>query len=221
MATQTPSEIFAGNLRKRREELRWSQEDLAAGCRTWGLDGFARAAIAQIEGGRRRVSLDEAVVLAYLLQTPISPSASVPDRAFPSPEKWFSLLTTDPSTTLRIGSSPAPAWILRVPASNIVDPGAVLKDRREAAAVEKMALDLGVSREDVAQAAVRLWGHGIFDERERRLADGTGDIRVRRGLITRQLMAELSRAASAQDAKRKPSSATRAARPRSTRGPAR
>ena len=209
MATHTPSEIFAGNLRKRREELRWSQEDLAAGCRTWGLDGVTRAAIAQIEGGRRRVSLDEAVVLAYLLQTPISPSASVPDLAFPSPEQWFSLLTTDPSTTLQIGSAKGPAWILRVPASNIVDPDAVLTSRREAAAVEKMALDLGVSPEAITRAAVRLWGHGIFDERERRLADGTGDIRVRRGLITRQLIAELSRAASVQDTKRKASGAAR------------
>jgi len=191
MATHTPSEIFAGNLRKRREELRWSQEDLAAGCRTWGLDGFTRAAIAQIEGGRRRVSLDEAVVLAYLLQTPISPSASVPDLAFPSPEQWFSLLTTDPSTTLQIGSAKAAAWILRVPASNIADPGVALTARREEAMMEKIALLLGVSRDDVAATAVRMWGHGIIDERERRLANGTGDIRVRRGLITRQLVHEL------------------------------
>jgi transcriptional regulator with XRE-family HTH domain len=50
---------------------------------------------------------------------------------------------------------------------------------------------------DVAAVAGRLWnGRGIRAERERRLAaaDGTGDPRVRRGHITRALIAELEQA---------------------------
>ena len=49
----------------------------------------------------------------------------------------------------------------------------------------------GLPREDLEHAASRLWGHGIMEEREQRLAGGTGDVRVRRGVITRQLLSEL------------------------------
>jgi hypothetical protein len=60
----------------------------------------------------------------------------------------------------------------------------------------ELAQRLGLRPEDVYGAAERLWGHNLHQERERRLAE-LGDLsaserRVRRGHITRALVAELA-----------------------------
>lgn len=194
-AVSTPSAIVAGNLRRRREELGWSQETLAAGVRAWGFEGFTRGTVAQIENGRRRLSVDELVLFAFLLQTPISPSADVAGPTFPSPEQWFSLLTVDPSTTIRVGTKNGPVWILRVPSEHVVN--TEVTDAQADEAMAKVARGLGISTDDVSEVAVQLWGHGIIDERERRLeagGGGSGDTRTRRTHITRILIGELQRA---------------------------
>lgn len=172
MAPQTPSEIFATNLRRTRGALGWSQEDLAAGCRRWGLGGVTRATIAQIETGRRRVALDEAAVLAYLLQTPIR-----------------SLLSTD-APTLRIGTrDDLPARVLEVPTPGLHPDEPLLMVRSSKMGPLTAAFD-----ERMGLAAERLWGHTMMEEVERRLAEGAsgGDVRVRRGLLLRRLAMELA-----------------------------
>jgi transcriptional regulator with XRE-family HTH domain len=207
---QTPSAIFASNLRQRREELGWSQEDVAGACRTWGLEGVTRATIAQIETGRRRVSLDEAVVLSYLLQTPIVAPPLDPlrdalrrqgvSRKHLLGELWKrpkSLLSTE-AEEVRIGArDDAPAWVLDVPTPG-QDPSIALILSR-AGEAERLLRNMPADEEELERAASRLWGHGILEERDRLLAEArrSGDARVRRGLLLRQLILEVAAATAA------------------------
>ncbi len=69
---QTPSEIFAGEVRATRERKGWTQQQLAS--RLSALDcPIDRSTIAKIESGKRRVSLDEAFAFAAALG--VSPAA--------------------------------------------------------------------------------------------------------------------------------------------------
>ena len=66
---ETPSEAFARRLKRFRERRGWTQHDLARelGVVGWTVD---RAQIAKIETGTRRISLDEAVNIAWALGLP-------------------------------------------------------------------------------------------------------------------------------------------------------
>src|SRR5688500_12095160 len=69
-SNKTPSEVLAGQLaewRKRRNGL--SAQELA-GCITELGGKLARVAIAETENGPRRISLDEALLLAAALNVP-------------------------------------------------------------------------------------------------------------------------------------------------------
>lgn len=66
---ETPSEAFARRLKRFRERRGWTQHDLA---RELGIVGWTvdRAQIAKIEIGARKISLDEAVNIAWALGLP-------------------------------------------------------------------------------------------------------------------------------------------------------
>ena len=61
-----PSQVFARRVREVRERQRWSQEDLARRLGELGLS-MDRAQVARIERRDRKVSIDEAFVLAHAL----------------------------------------------------------------------------------------------------------------------------------------------------------
>jgi transcriptional regulator with XRE-family HTH domain len=77
---------LAANLRCAREDLGWTQADLAADLAAFGWPGWTPATVAAIETGKRRVSLDELgalctvldVGLAYLVGAPASFPAEWP-----------------------------------------------------------------------------------------------------------------------------------------------
>ncbi len=63
---RTTSEVFGSRLRQARERQGWNQEDVANKLENLGLK-LDRTAIAKIEGGYRKLSLDEAVAIAAVL----------------------------------------------------------------------------------------------------------------------------------------------------------
>lgn len=81
-----PSEIVAQRVRELREGRGWSTSDLAARCAFAGMPSLNRAVLANIELGRRaRVSIDEILVLAYVLDVaPLHLFIPVDDEKTPS-----------------------------------------------------------------------------------------------------------------------------------------
>jgi transcriptional regulator with XRE-family HTH domain len=65
-SAKRPGEVFASRVREVREGRRWSQQDLIDRLGELGLR-MDRSALARIEGGRRGVSLDEALTIAAAL----------------------------------------------------------------------------------------------------------------------------------------------------------
>ena len=66
-------------------------------------------------------------------------------------------------------------------------------ETEEAGLAEEAAARFGTTPADVKKTAARIWSRTFREERERRLAKGAGegDLRVRRGHVTRELMTEL------------------------------
>lgn len=62
----TPSRVFGRQVRQARELLRWSQAELAEHLAKLGVT-MHQATIARLEGGERRVSVDDAMALAAAL----------------------------------------------------------------------------------------------------------------------------------------------------------
>ena len=63
---RTPSDVFGSRLRDAREKQGWNQEDVASKLANLGLK-LDRTAIAKIEGGYRKLSLDEAIAISAVL----------------------------------------------------------------------------------------------------------------------------------------------------------
>ena len=59
-------EIISSNVRALRTERRWRQQDLAVAA------GWSRAAVVALEGGQRRLTIRDAVVLCTVLQVPLA-----------------------------------------------------------------------------------------------------------------------------------------------------
>ena len=58
--------VISDNVRALRTERRWRQQDLAVAA------GWPRAAVVAIEGGQRRLTVRDAVVLCTVLQVPLA-----------------------------------------------------------------------------------------------------------------------------------------------------
>jgi transcriptional regulator with XRE-family HTH domain len=65
--TKTPANIVGPQIRKRRSELGWTQEELATRCQLKGLD-ISRGTLSQIEARLRCVTDDELLPLAQVLE---------------------------------------------------------------------------------------------------------------------------------------------------------
>ncbi len=66
VATETPGQTFARQVRETRERKPWSQEQLASRLKGLGVD-WDRATLARLETGKRKASLDDAMLLAAAL----------------------------------------------------------------------------------------------------------------------------------------------------------
>ncbi len=68
--TKTPANVVGPQIRKLRNKLALSQEELAARCQLHGLD-FSRAILSHIEARLRCVTDSELFKLALVLKTPM------------------------------------------------------------------------------------------------------------------------------------------------------
>lgn len=67
---ETPSKVFARRLKRLRDRRGWTQDELAEMLAEVGWSQVDRVQISKIETGTRRVSLDEAVMIAWALSVP-------------------------------------------------------------------------------------------------------------------------------------------------------
>src|SRR3982751_2985765 len=66
----TPTEWFAMQVRRYRNDRRWTQPELARRCKAAGLE-WDRSVVANVESGRRKsVTVEEVFVLAHVLAVP-------------------------------------------------------------------------------------------------------------------------------------------------------
>lgn len=176
------------SLRVRRGQRGESQEDVAAAAREVGLD-WTRATVANIEAGKRHLSPGEFVALPLvygerlvdlLPQEPTTLGGTLVAK----PEDVEALLCKGRGVRLRLAER------ARVPT------GVHAQGEAERHAAKR----LGLEPARVARVAVRLWGHGLTQERDRRLADEYDEAdtptqrRSQRGHVTRGLLEELRNA---------------------------
>lgn len=187
------AEVVGGVVRKVREEAGIRQEDLAQAAQSIGLE-WQRSTIAQLELGQRELSAQELLLLPIVLRraTTLTVELSELVAGVESGYVQMTAATSVPASTL--------VWIVSDEAEQ-VDPknlhvslGALPIDEAERKAARRVGHTIG-ELQDMAQ---RRWGRSIVEERESRLAERTTpamtarSIQARRGLITRELLIELT-----------------------------
>lgn len=210
--------ILAAGLKAARERRGLRQEDAAARARAYGLSTWIRGTIAQAEVGARRLSLEEIVLLALAYETTpaeliggddadlveLTPDARVKVGALKA------LLSGNPEALAHEGVD-VPARHGAPPRRSGRFPDVLGQAGRfgmgDRSLLDRVALEvgdaerhaarkLGVTPQQVNEAAVRRWGRSLAGERDRRLSEQAADVDPRRaqairGHITRELMTEL------------------------------
>jgi transcriptional regulator with XRE-family HTH domain len=190
-------QVVGNNLERIRTEESWSQEDLAA--RGWrvGLP-WSRSTIAAVEAGKRGVDLGEVVLLALVLDAPVS-----------------DLLSGSGAVQLGDGSRVSLSDIRRVLTGDASSARTIFPDvkrrifaaRKDAhdrvmlsasgEAEQKAARKLGVTPHVIAAAAWDLWRRSLTEERNARVDQESLDTtearssQALRGHVTRQLLGEI------------------------------
>jgi transcriptional regulator with XRE-family HTH domain len=185
MGTQAEplAKVVGRNLATIRRKKGLRQDDVAARARGLGLN-WTRATVAALEIGRRLPDLAEAVLLQVVLGVPLR-----------------DLLAGSDPIELATGSGrtwPASEARKLIPAPRPADlDWAWLSDAAIAAgqiAEQRTAQRLGVTPEQVAAAAFKLWGQGLTDERDARY-EATGNLdtdRFGRARVSESLMEDLA-----------------------------
>jgi len=181
-------EVLAAGLKTTRIGLGLRQEDAAARARAHGLSTWIRGTVAQAEVGARRLTLEEVLLLSLAYKT--TPAALIVGEDDELVE--LAVQARVPAGTLR-------ALLSGQAVATNGPPGAAAAERELDGigdAERHAARRLGVPAEQVARAAVALWGRPLSEERDRRLADPPPDLSARRlqalrGHVTRDLMSEL------------------------------
>lgn len=226
------SAAIGHRLKRLREDHGSRQEFVAYVARKWGLS-WSRSAVAQLEIGRRQLSLGEFLVLPHLLTRALMPQM---------PFQYRDLLPEDQEK--QVALTPflfVPRYAL---GSLIINHGVMdespqgsfegLFDRPETRrqrilsgaevttsspqtqdeATYKAARVLRISPEKLKDVAYSLWGRSLLEERNRILiATGYGqaaprEVQAKRGHITRKLLAEVRRHLKQPDRKRRRKSST-------------
>jgi transcriptional regulator with XRE-family HTH domain len=188
----TVGQVVGANLKRIREELDQTQRQFAVTLRMGGVP-WKRFHLANIESGRRRdVQVKELALLAVALQVPAR-----------------QLLSAAGGVELAKDTVVSDLWaVLEDPSETELPNAAMLNEASFGAlfegehgvwdADERLAARLGVALDDVVDTAERLWGRTLTEERNARastLPETTElDVRrARRGVITRELAAELEK----------------------------
>ena len=197
---------LAQALQVRRAQQHRTQEQIAREARAMGLD-WTRATVANIETGRRHLTPGEFVALPLVYDATLSDL--MPDGGPFVMGGQLELEARDVQALLR-GTKGVRARLAkqaRVPAEaeDFTEEALAREKRSEAiqrhleaiargTAERHAARRLSVSADAVALASLILWGHGLTEERDRRVearAPADGASRVARGHVTRQLLQEL------------------------------
>lgn len=199
--------VVGRKVRAIREGARRSQEDLAAAADGAGLP-WTRAAVASLETGRRNLTAMELLLLPVALGDLDGASHTLAE------------LLDDAPDILQTPSGAAIATeLLRSIAEGEPTEDAEARERRFAAPVAHEALlvflgrreaerhaarKLGQEPDQVVWIAYQLWGHGLTEEREARLAGRVEDedprrLQALRGHVTRELLTELRQAMEGHD----------------------
>lgn len=223
MAESNPiSKVIGANLRAWREAAKLEQNAVAFQARGLGLD-WTSATVGAIETGRREVSLDEFVVLPFIVARfdyvgggrwrrlggfiGIEPQIVTVSNASIRGEDLYNLVS---GWAVGGEGRVVPGDALHPPARQPRE----IKARREAAeaafdAEMKAARRLGVPQIDIVGAAHRLWGRTLTAERDARVAHDAGSnvdrrtLQALRGHVTRTLVAELRQTLKPERRKRK------------------
>jgi transcriptional regulator with XRE-family HTH domain len=158
------SKAIGAYVRQRREVLKCNQEDLARRAREYGL-AWMQPTVASIEAGRRRLTVEEFILLREILDT-----VSHTDLL----QEGYEIALT-PTFTVRSGD--LRAWLggrqhplERIPTANrLLLAKFQLEDAAAQDAERKAARKLHVEPLVIAKTAKALWGHSLTEERNNRL----------------------------------------------------
>lgn len=201
--TTIPEQI-GQRVREIREAAGRSQDECAAAAQAAGLN-WTRGAVAALETGRRGLSAEEFLLLPtamVLLDGADHTLAELFDFNGPMIELANNRAIGPRTLRLLVQGRPVkpskPGW----------QPGILSMAQREAE--RHAARLLGVSPEQIASAALKLWGRGLTEEREDRidididaLEGGMSSLpralQAARGHVTRELLADLQAALKKED----------------------
>jgi transcriptional regulator with XRE-family HTH domain len=181
----TLSEALVAGFARRRRELGKTQDEIARDLRLVGFD-WTRATVAAYERGERGISREEEIGLLHAYETNL-----------PTVLDGFGFLQITPAMRTQAED------VIRILAkglfaddASVLEPGYDVEAGFDAEA--KTAARFGVEPILVVRAAHRLWGRGLTDERERRIAERADPdasprtLQAIRGHVTRELVAELA-----------------------------
>ncbi len=189
-SVSTLDEQLGQRVKEVRKGLGWSQADVADLARDQGFR-WSQPTIAQIEKGARSLSGVELIVLAFVLEATVAELTAgieLPEDPWEPAlrglkegvKKWKQLLK-------KAGFTNGLVTIKVLKAIEIAS-----GREAERAAARK----LGIDSKLLAAGAFRLWGHGLTEERNDRVAKRAGSTSVKsrqalRGHVTRDLLKEL------------------------------
>jgi transcriptional regulator with XRE-family HTH domain len=188
-------------MRRMRQERGWSQDRLAEGARLYGLS-WTRSTVSDLEATPRRrdLSIDEFLLLPKILDRSQAELAEDVVRH----EEHEALLNSAPALKRWIvdtlPASKAPSELSETDRQKREIEAFLARDASRTAeslalrrAERNVARVLNVAPIEVAKAALRLWNHGVTEERDRRVDEtpGEGDRSRRLSHATRRLIPEL------------------------------
>jgi len=205
MAARSFGAELADAIRKRRNALRLTQEEVAQRASLLGLDGFTRSVIAAIEGKRRALSFPEVVLMSACLETSL---AELLPSDMPIALSKTVVLDAEEILSGLVGKLPlAEATELpmreldKIASERRVRVGATYASLRSGRLLPpigeaeiKAGRKLGVPSASIADVAQDLWGRTLTEERDALVAELVRDdtrperIQALRGHATRKLV---------------------------------
>jgi transcriptional regulator with XRE-family HTH domain len=195
--------VVAENLRRLREDAGFRQDDLARRSRVVGLDWTA-STVAAVETSRRAVGLDEALLLAIVLECKVAElfEGDVDVRMGTRAQVHLSTARqlvqgyggddvanfTTPNRSSADGTDLIGIWRRIWPSMKVGDIERV-ENGAAGEAERKAARKLGIDPIDVSVAAHRLWGQSLTEERDAQVSPESSP--ATRGHITRALLLQI------------------------------
>lgn len=209
MSRTSVATLIGRELRALRETAALRQDQVAATARAWGFLDWTSATVAAVEAGRRQLSVEELVLMPWIINgTGPASAVSHPDHS--GATELPQILGCDHRAVVEItpmlaltgagfqaifaGRADTDAMVravLRAPKSKSVRLEAGLD------AELKAARKLGIAAADVVTLSRRLWGRSLTEERDRRVSEAAHAprtaraLQAQRGHMTRSLVAEL------------------------------